>query len=190
MQNVGEDYRGTLSYVPSEVSGQALVIVEDEGQEYCGGGSITIFYSYDWWGSRQSKHILSPILLCMMNERFYFQQIKALVIESWNQDIRFEFIKEENHFVRWQMLSGCESCQSSEYEKCLKNTRFLCLIDCTAVSVRKIEWNMDSYILYSDNSCVAEHKHSDIHWDFYSKETFLRMCILRVKRSMSSRWCI
>ncbi len=130
-----EAYRGVISYVPTEHSGQAMVLIQDQGQEYCGGGSTTTYYSYDSkLGIQQAirGHSYSDAPVYDDRTILFSKDKKALVIDSrGEEDVRFEFTKEENHFVRWQKcpqeVQKCED--ASEYEQCLKVAQDSCAYD-------------------------------------------------------------
>ena len=86
---------------------------------------------------------------------------KVVVWDSLGEeDVRFEFTKEDSHFVRWGFaLKNPNPVRKPEYTQCLEVAQRSCAqdYDCTGVSVRKDpKGQTDAYVKYKDSTCAEE----------------------------------
>ena len=177
-KEVDSEYSGIVTFVPAEKSGQAMIVLTDTGQDYCGGGSTTQFYSYHpKLGMKEAldTYAYSDSPVYSWKEVSFQKDKKATAYysSSTEGDPAYQYLEKESHFVKWDACAqepiSCKGATS--YEDCYDIAEDKCnwKLECSAFTVRKIPGFTADFVLYTDQECLQKNTYSDRHWNFFAK---------------------
>ncbi len=179
VKQVDPEYRGHLGVVPAAVAGRALAIVEDMGQDYCGGGSNTDYYSYSpnrGFRKAASAHSFSDSPVYSDAYVMFQPDGTAWMYRaSGDADFVHTFTKQAGHAFRpdacAQQDKVCED--GMDRAACRAHAEAMCgsQMECDSFSLRKVlaETGPD-YRIHDGARCSSAEAVPSPDWDFFDKD--------------------